>query len=190
MKNSKLNALWILLGILLVIPYVGWFLVAKSYDKKVERIHNAAFLLVDKQQMCLSVVDYNGEIKRRYDIACGKAPGNKKQVGDMKTPEGIFHVEDIQDASSWKHDFKDGKGEIDGAYGPCFIRLSVPGHKGIGIHGTHKPESIGTRDTEGCIRLSNDDIMDLRGRVNIGMCVVITPSVDDLSSDKVLNPSK
>ena len=67
-------------------------------------------------------------------------------------------------------------GEIAGAYGPHFIRLEVPGHKGIGIHGTHKPESIGTRDTEGCVRLNNNDIEELINYVSIGMVVVIIPS--------------
>ena len=183
MMTKTRGILWIVLGVLLIIPYVGFILLAKSYDRRIEQIHNASFLLIDKEQMCLSIIDYNGVVKHQYEIACGKATGNKKQVGDMKTPEGIFHIEDIQDASSWKHDFKDGKGEIEGAYGPCFIRLNVPGHRGIGIHGTHKPESIGTRDTEGCIRLSNEDILDLRSKVNVGMCVIITPSAEDVVSN-------
>ena len=55
----------------------------------------------------------------------------------------------------------------------------TPGHKGIGIHGTHKPESIGTRDTEGCIRLHNDDLRQLVGHVRVGMTVVILPSWRD-----------
>jgi hypothetical protein len=65
------------------------------------------------------------------------------------------------------------------------LRLEVPGHKGIGIHGTHKPESIGTRDTEGCIRLKNDDIADLKTKVNIGMVVIVLPSMDDLTATRI-----
>ena len=84
-----------------------------------------------------------------YPIACGRALGNKEKPGDMKTPEGLFSVQQIQDASAWTHDFGDGKGEIRGAYGSHFIRLKTPGHRGIGIHGTHDPASIGTRATEG-----------------------------------------
>ena len=65
-----------------------------------------------------------------------------------------------------------------------FIRLDVPGHKGIGIHGTHKPESIGTRDTEGCIRLENSEILKLKELAYLGMVVVITPSVQDAEATK------
>ena len=102
----------------------------------------------------------------------------------MRTPEGIFYVSEIENATTWGHDFKDGKGRIEGAYGPWFIRLEVPGHKGIGIHGTHKPESIGTRDTEGCVRLQNADIDDLRKRVHVGMVVVVVPSLADLGVEQ------
>ena len=41
----------------------------------------------------------------------------------MKTPEGDFTIREINDSSAWKHDFKDGLGMIEGAYGPYFIRL-------------------------------------------------------------------
>ena len=61
------------------------------------------------------------------------------------------------------------------AYGPWFLRLDVPGFNDIGIHGTHLPESIGSRATEGCIRLTNDDITDLKGRVKVGTVVTILP---------------
>ena len=96
------------------------------------------------------------------------------------------YISNIEKASNWVHDFGDGKGEISGAYGPFFIRLDVPGHSGIGIHGTHKPESIGTRDTEGCIRLNNDDLLELVKQIHIGMVVFITPSyLDVIKSGKV-----
>lgn len=103
----------------------------------------------------------------------------------MRTPEGIFLVSDIQRASNWTHDFGDGKGEIKGAYGDYFIRLAVPGHKGIGIHGTHLPESIGTRDSEGCIRLENEDLNELVKLIHPPMTVVITPAAEDETANLI-----
>ena len=91
-----------------------------------------------------------------------------------------FHITEIEKADHWTHDFGDGSGEISGAYGPFFIRLEVPGHKGIGIHGTHKPKSIGTRDTDGCIRLYNQDLVELVQFCHIGMAVLIIPSYADV----------
>jgi lipoprotein-anchoring transpeptidase ErfK/SrfK len=44
------------------------------------------------------------------------------------------------------------------------------------IHGTNDPSSIGTNDSSGCIRLTNDDIIDLYGRVPVGAPVVVLPA--------------
>lgn len=184
MGQKKRSSNWWLkcvLAILILLPYMGLLGVKMLYDEKAEKIANAKFIIIDKETMCLHLIDYRGEEVKTYGISCGKKYGNKQVIGDLKTPEGIFRITDIEDASTWKHDFKDGKGRIEGAYGPWFLRLAVPEHKGIGIHGTHKPESIGTRDTEGCIRLENGDISDLKKRVNPGMVVVVLPSYADLS---------
>lgn len=138
-----------------------------------------SFIVIDKGSLTLSVIDRNGRQTFLTGIACGKAPGDKIKPGDMRTPEGIFCVKEIQDASSWSHDFNDGKGKIDGCYGNWFIRLDTPGHSGIGIHGTHDPASIGTRATEGCIRLENSELEKLHSIVTPGMKVVILPGADD-----------
>ena len=47
------------------------------------------------------------------------------------------------------------------------------GWKGIGIHGTHDPDSRGTNATEGCIRLSNEDIDELKQYAYKNMPVII-----------------
>ena len=182
--NQKKALLYVLLGIAVILPYLGLIFVKHWYDRKEQDIRNAAFILVNKEEMQLSLIDYSGKVLKQYDIACGKNYGNKQEVGDLKTPEGIFHISSIEKSDDWTHDFGDGRGEIEGAYGPWFLRLETPGHKGIGIHGTHKPESIGTRDTEGCIRLKNEDLIDLKSRAHVGMTVVITPSSLDISSPK------
>ena len=179
-KDFWKSILYITLGVVILLPYVIMVLNYFGYQKKVAEISNASFILINKETMTLSVYDYKGNEVVEYPIACGLNYGNKEKIGDMKTPEGVFHVSDIQNSSQWTHDFKDGLGEIAGAYGPHFIRLEVPGHKGIGIHGTHKPESIGTRATEGCIRLNNSDVVDLINYVSIGMVVIIVPSQHDV----------
>jgi lipoprotein-anchoring transpeptidase ErfK/SrfK len=43
------------------------------------------------------------------------------------------------------------------------------------IHGTNSPSTIGTRATSGCIRMVNEDVIDLYNRVNIGTKVVVLP---------------
>ena len=103
------------------------------------------------------------ETIRKYPVAVGRNTGQKERSGDNRTPEGSFEVSQIQDSTGWAHDFKDGKGMIRGAYGPWFVRLKTP-WKGIGIHGTHDPDSIGKDITEGCIRLKNSDLLDLKAK--------------------------
>ncbi|MDP8232695.1 MAG: L,D-transpeptidase [Candidatus Zophobacter franzmannii] len=109
----------------------------------------------------------DGVLLKDFYIAIGLNPGDKQAVGDYRTPIGIFPIVGIEDSSEWEHDFNDGLGSIKNAYGPWFIRLltnpdtTVSKRKwtGIGIHGTHNPNSIGTRATEGCIRLRNADLI-------------------------------
>lgn len=149
------------------------------HHAELDKIENARFILISKQEMKLRLIDYKGNELFSAPVATGINPGDKQKVGDMRTPEGVFQVADIQHSSEWKHDFGDGKGEISGAYGDFFIRLDVPGHKGIGIHGTHLPESIGTRASEGCIRMNNDDLNRLVSLIYPPMTVVITPGVED-----------
>src|SRR5215471_11843664 len=41
------------------------------------------------------------------------------------------------------------------------------------IHGTNQPEYIGRAISSGCIRLTNEDVIDLYGRVKVGATVVV-----------------
>lgn len=132
---------------------------------------NGLWIFIDKADDRLYLVNKN-QVVDSWGIAIGKVPGNKQAKGDSRTPEGTFTVSRIQDASTWTHDFKDGKGVIKGAYGPWFIRLRT-GWDGIGIHGTHDPDSIGTMASEGCIRLRNEDLEHLKPMVKLNMKVVI-----------------
>ncbi len=139
---------------------------------------DADFILIRKGEFKLYAVNAAGETVATYGCALGKGEGQKQKEGDMKTPDGTFVVDEILDASYWTHDFKDGKGEIKGAYGPWFIsldttNLSKGAWGGIGIHGTHDPASIGTRASEGCIRLNNADVEQLKKFAKVGMKVVI-----------------
>jgi lipoprotein-anchoring transpeptidase ErfK/SrfK len=172
----------ILLWVVLLLPYAGLLLVWQMHDRKIAEMGNSSFILISKEEMTLSVYDYRGEKRLEFPVSCGKNTGNKDTIGDMRTPEGVFHIADIQNSSRWSHDFGDGNGKIEGAYGPYFIRLLIPGHSGIGIHGTHDDNSIGVRATEGCIRLKNGNLEKLVKQVKAGDVVVITPSKEDIEN--------
>ncbi|HOO86397.1 MAG TPA: L,D-transpeptidase [Synergistales bacterium] len=42
------------------------------------------------------------------------------------------------------------------------------------MHGTHDPDSIGRMITQGCVRLRNEDLEELKDKVFIGMKVIIS----------------
>ena len=115
---------------------------------------------------------------QEFPACLSKNKGNKQRKGDMKTPESPkgkpFRISQIQNASSWHHDFKDGRGSIK-AYGNWFLRLATPGHSGIGIHGsTNNEKSVPGRASEGCIRLLDADIITLKEKyAYVGMPVII-----------------
>ena len=133
---------------------------------------NDYWIKINKGSYTLAL--YKGdEIIKEYSIAVGKNPGDKQRKGDHRTPVGDFKIVSIEDASSWKHDFGDGKGKIAGAYGPWFLRLDAGGWKGIGIHGTHDPDSLGTMASEGCIRMENSEIQELKNFAYRKMRVLI-----------------
>ena len=141
-----------------------------------------AFIVISKKNLTLSVYDRSAAgdtiLVAQYPCCMGKNLGNKQRRGDMRTPESSarkpFKISMIQDASTWKHDFHDGRGEIL-AYGHWFLRLATQGHKSIGIHGsTNNEETVPGRASEGCIRLLDKDIITLKEHfAYVGMPVTV-----------------
>ena len=60
---------------------------------------------------------------------------------------------------------------------PLGARALYLGNSQYRIHGTNDPTTIGHRVSSGCIRLTNEDVVDLFGRVNVGTRVVVLPQV-------------
>jgi murein L,D-transpeptidase YafK len=56
-------------------------------------------MVISKEDMTIKALDTKGRVIYSFPIAVGKNFGNKKVKGDMKTPEGIFSVQEINDAS-------------------------------------------------------------------------------------------
>ena len=146
-----------------------------DYTKYRSQVDATPFIVISKADLQLVMLDDKCNVVKQCGISCAKNVGPKQKRGDHKTPEGTFKINQLLNSKSLTHDFGDGKGPIKGAYGPWFLRLDVPGFIDIGIHGTHKPQSIGTRDTEGCIRVVNSDIEEIKTLVKVGTPVIILP---------------
>jgi lipoprotein-anchoring transpeptidase ErfK/SrfK len=170
-RSAKFNRfiLWVfLISLIFSLTIVG----VVEYFRNRNRIQT---VLVDKHRLVMKIINFSGDTIETYPVAVGTNLGDKEKVGDLKTPEGTFGVVTIEDASAWKYDFEDdGKGPVDGAYGPWFVRLKVTNHKGIGIHGTHDNTTIGKRVSHGCIRMKNEDLQEIVPRIREETNVIIT----------------
>ena len=60
-----------------------------------------------------------------------------------------------------------------GPANPLGARAMYLGSSLFRIHGSNEPETIGTAVSSGCIRMTNDDVIDLYNRVRVGTTVVV-----------------
>ena len=60
-----------------------------------------------------------------------------------------------------------------GADNPLGARALYLGDTMYRIHGSNEPHTIGTAATSGCIRLTNEDVIDLYNRVPLGATVIV-----------------
>lgn len=105
---------------------------------------------VDVEQKRLTVFLGDALVKS-YVIATG--------TWDTPTPIGVFTI---------THRFS---GQM-GGFGTCFLGLNVPWGN-YGIHGTNRPDSIGSNASHGCIRMHVADAEELYAMVPNGTKVVI-----------------
>lgn len=163
---------------------------AAIYEKSVDP--KKALIVISKREYRLYVYNTAADttLAASFPVCYAKNPGQKHGQGDNSTPECSmkkpFTVSEIKDASSWNHDFGDGRGEIP-SYGAWFHRLDlsksfpdnedVAKNRSIGIHGSTSNEpSVPGRDSEGCIRLRDADIITLHDNyIAVGTKVVVKP---------------
>ncbi len=138
------------------------------------------FIVVDKHRMRVILFDKYGREEKSYRMACAKNYGSKHQKADSRTPEGFFSAQGVYDSTDWLFTDDNGKtSKIKGQFGPRFIRLKTPITSQIGIHGTCAPWSIGARCSHGCIRIKNEQILELIEYVEVGMPIIVSPSLKD-----------
>lgn len=151
-----------------------------EYATKLLNNYHDYFIVVDKSRMKVILFNKFGETVKEYGMACAKNYGTKHKRRDGRTPEGFFHVKGIFNSTEWLYTDDDGNtSQKKGQFGPRFIRLAIPGISQIGIHGTCAPWSIGKRASHGCIRLTNENILDLVQYAEKRMPVIVVPGRKD-----------
>jgi lipoprotein-anchoring transpeptidase ErfK/SrfK len=126
-------------------------------------------IIIDKPQRFLYLIQPNN-VALRYGIGVGR------QCAGLA---GLHHITSKAEWPQWQApaDALERKpaptGPIAGGPGnPLGARLMTLDDGKSSIHGTNAPKTIGTSVTFGCIRLVNDDIVDLYNRVQLSTAVI------------------
>ena len=72
---------------------------------------------------------------------------------------------------------------------PLGARAMYLGSSEFRIHGTNDPTTIGKFVSSGCIRLTNDDVIDLANRIDVGTKVVVLPKTASLEARAMMRPT-
>jgi lipoprotein-anchoring transpeptidase ErfK/SrfK len=134
--------------------------------------------VVDTTNRFLFLVQENGKAMR-YGIGVGKAglefAGTariaRKAEWPRWTPTPDMIKREPERNAQWAGGMEPG---LTNPLGPRALYLHANGEDTLyRIHGTSEPWSIGQAVSSGCIRLFNQDIIDLYGRVPVGATVVV-----------------
>jgi lipoprotein-anchoring transpeptidase ErfK/SrfK len=137
--------------------------------------HPAGTILIDTEARYLYLVEGNGTA-RRYGVGVGK-PGfewagahqvtRKAEWPSWTPPKAMIERE----ARKGHHlpEFVEG-----GPDNPLGARALYLGSTLYRVHGTNQPWTIGRAVSSGCIRMRNEDVIDLYNRVQVGAKVIVS----------------
>ena len=136
--------------------------------------HGAGTIVIDTTQNFLYLVEAGGKA-RRYGVGTGK-PGfewagthrvtQKREWPDWRPPAEMIAREKKKGRILPVH----MKG---GPANPLGARALYLGSTLYRIHGTNQPWTIGAAVSSGCIRMRNEDVIELYERVGVGTRVVV-----------------
>jgi lipoprotein-anchoring transpeptidase ErfK/SrfK len=136
-----------------------------------ETAHAPGTIVVDTQERRLYLVLENGRALR-YGVGVGK-PGFEWG--------GVQRVSMKREWPDWRPPAQMLRRRPDlprympgGEDNPLGARALYLGSTLYRIHGSNEPETIGDAVSSGCIRMTNDDVVDLYERVQVGARVVVT----------------
>lgn len=136
--------------------------------------HGPGTIVVDTQERFLYLVMKNGTA-RRYGVGVGKEGfgwkgteriTQKREWPDWRPPAEMIAREKKKGRILPAH----MKGGINNPLGARALYLGSTLYR---IHGTNAPWTIGQAVSSGCIRMRNEDVIDLYERVSVGAKVVV-----------------
>jgi lipoprotein-anchoring transpeptidase ErfK/SrfK len=137
-----------------------------DYDGK----HAPGTIVIDTPNRFLYLVQDDGRAKR-YGIGVGRPgftwAGVKSITRKAEWPDWVPPPEMLQRRPDLPRHMSGGPDN------PLGARAMYLGSSLYRIHGSNEPWTIGTAVSSGCIRMRNEDVIDLYGRVKVGTKVVV-----------------
>lgn len=133
------------------------------YPKQTLLVPNGKFSIVVDKSENIMTLKFNDEVFKIYKISTGK---------NNCTPVGVFQIVDprLKNPTWYKGAEVVAPNTPENILGTRWLAISK---KGYGIHGTTSPETIGTQETSGCVRMTNPDVEEIFDVIPIGTEVTI-----------------
>jgi Uncharacterized protein conserved in bacteria len=136
--------------------------------------HKPGTIVIDTNNRFLYLVMEGGQA-RRYGVGVGKPgfewAGEHKITAKREWPSWVPPKEMIEREAAKGH-YLPARME-GGPQNPLGARAMYLGSTLYRIHGTNAPWTIGSAVSSGCIRMRNEDVVDLYERVNVGTSVIV-----------------
>jgi lipoprotein-anchoring transpeptidase ErfK/SrfK len=145
----------------------------------------AGTIIIDTPSTYLYFVLGNGKAMR-YGIGVGREGftwSGVEKVSRMAEWPDWHPPEEMIDRQPYLPRFMAG-----GPGNPLGARALYLGKTIYRVHGTNQPSTIGSFVSSGCIRLTNEDVMDLYTRVKVGTRVVVLPGKPPATAATSLAP--
>ena len=166
---------------------------ANPYDAQVRGSGRSLVATLFGPSTARVVVNYTGSQKpgtiiistaqRRLYLVLGNGQALSYAIGvgkDGFSWSGVTHVSSKREWPDWTppgemlHRRPDLPRHMAGGIeNPLGARAMYLGSSLYRIHGSNEPDTIGTAVSSGCIRLTNEDVIDLYNRVKIGATVIV-----------------
>jgi lipoprotein-anchoring transpeptidase ErfK/SrfK len=144
--------------------------------------HPVGSIVVDPGERYLYYVQSRGRAIR-YGVGVGRAgyqfkgsaTVGRKAVWPRWTPTPNMIADNPEKNGPWAGGMEPG---LDNPLGARALYLYAGGRDTMyRIHGTNEPSSIGENVSSGCVRMFNQDVIDLHDRAPIGAQVIVRASV-------------
>ncbi len=159
---------------------------------QVNTAKNSHLLLIDKSKQDLYLYKYDGRFHRikTHDCTTGANPGDKRETGDLKTPEGIYFFTDVWEETDLIRQYRKietAQYAFNTNYPNVIDKMNNKNGYGIWLHASDKPERIKQPyDTKRCIVVRNGDMVDLTPHISLEKTpIIIVKKFDFLQEDAV-----